>query len=123
MSDSIDPEKAMSAAAGLAKALPVYEDAIQPVAEQVGKALATVGAAVNAALLPLKGLVWGAEKFEEFLQTNVSRKLENVPPERIVTPPLHVAGPVLESLRYTGNEPALREMYANLLAASMDSQT
>lgn len=46
-----------------------------------------------------------------------------MPPECIATPKPNVAGPALEALRYTGHEESLREMYANLLAASMDTRT
>jgi hypothetical protein len=34
-----------------------------------------------------------------------------------------VAGPLLEALRYAGHEETLRELYANLLATSIDSAT
>ena len=34
----------------LTKAVPIYEDAVQPVAKEAGKALETVGKAVNVAL-------------------------------------------------------------------------
>ncbi len=51
--------QAISAAADLAKAVPVYEDAIQPVAKEAGKALGTIGQVVNVALAPLRGMIWG----------------------------------------------------------------
>jgi hypothetical protein len=44
-------------------------------------------------------------------------------PERLVEPNPVVAGPAIEALRYAASEPALRDMYMNLLAASMDSET
>ncbi|MBD1107835.1 hypothetical protein HXV84_21600 [Pseudomonas amygdali pv. morsprunorum] len=49
----------IEAATGLVKAVPIYEDAVQPVAKQIGKSLEIVGKAVNAALMPIQGLVWG----------------------------------------------------------------
>jgi len=116
-------EGTIKAVTGLVEKVPVYEDAVQPVAKEAGKALATVGKAVNAALLPLRGLVWGIEQIEEFVSTKVSEKLEKVPPENIQTPDPAVAGPALESLRFTGHKESLSELYANLLATSMDSET
>ncbi|AXV67616.1 DUF4393 domain-containing protein (plasmid) [Pseudoalteromonas lipolytica] len=116
-------EGTINAVTGLAKAVPVYEDAIQPAAKEIGKALGTVAKTVNVALAPVKGLVWGYEQIEEFVSSKVSEKLQNTPEEEIVTPKPNVAGPALESLRYTGHEESLRELYANLLAASMDSMT
>jgi len=116
-------EGTINAVTGLAKAVPIYDDAIQPAAKELGKALATVAKTVNVALAPVKGLVWGYEQIEGFVSTKVSEKLQNTPEEEIVTPKPNVAGPALESLRYTGHEESLRELYANLLAASMDSMT
>lgn len=116
-------EGTIKAITGLVKAVPVYEDALKPVAQETGKALGTVGRAVNAALLPMRGIVWGVEQIEEFVQARVARKLESVPPENIQSPDLSVAGPALESLRYTGHKDSLSDMYANLLASSMDRET
>lgn len=116
-------EGTVKAVTELVKAVPVYDDAIQPVAKETGKALQTVGRAVNAALMPIRGLVWGIEKIEEFVHSRVSKKLEGVPAENICTPDPAVAGPALESLRYTGHKESLSELYANLLASAMDINT
>jgi len=74
-------------------------------------------------LAPVSALVWGYDIIKDFVSTRVAEKLRDVPPENIVTPKPNVAGPILESLRYTGHEETLREMYANLLAASMNKAT
>lgn len=103
----------------LVKAVPIYQDAIQPFAKEAGKALELVGRTVNAALAPVRGVVWGVEKIQEFVNVKVSEKLKDVPVDEIITPDLSVAGPVLESLRFAGHKEELCEMYANLLAASM----
>ncbi len=116
-------EGAVKAVTEFVKAVPVYDDAIQPVAKETGKALQTVGRAVNAALLPIRGLVWGIEKIEEFVHSRVTKKLEGIPAENICTPDPAVAGPALESLRYTGHKESLSELYANLLASAMDITT
>ena len=116
-------EGTIKAVAELVDKVPVYNDAVQPLARETGKALGTVGQAVNAALMPIRGLVWGMDQIEEFVKSKVSKKLENVPPENIQTPDPSVAGPVIESLRFTGHKESLAEMYANLLATSMDKNT
>ncbi|HCN99715.1 MAG TPA: hypothetical protein DIT31_05390 [Methylophaga sp.] len=127
MSESNDKESTVegtiNAVSGLVEKVPVYEDAIRPLAKETGKALGTVGKTVNAALMPIRGLVWGMEQIEEFVQTKVTKKLENVPPENIQTPDPAVAGPAIESLRFTGHKESLSDLYANLLATSMDSTT
>lgn len=106
---------------GLAQVVvPVYEDIAQPAAREVGKALQTVAKTVNIALTPISMLVWGYEQIKDFVCEKVTGRLKDIPPENIVTPAPNVAVPLLDALRYTGYESALCELYANLLAASMD---
>ncbi|WP_297845285.1 DUF4393 domain-containing protein [Pseudomonas sp.] len=113
----------IDAVTGLFKAVPIYDDMVQPVAKQLGKSLETVGKAINVALAPVGILVWGYEKCQEFISTKVADRLKDVAPEDIITPKPNVAGPAIEALRYTGHEESLSDMYANLLAAAMDKNT
>src|SRR5436190_6880170 len=94
----------------------VYVDAVQPSARRIGTSLAK---AVDVALVPLDGVVWGLAKIRNWVVEEVGRKLEGLPPEEIVAPNPMIAGPILEALKYVGGEPELREMYANLLARAM----
>lgn len=103
--------------------VPVYEDAVQPAARQLGKSLELIARAIHAALKPLEAWIWSTEKLTEFVAEKVGKKLESVPPENIKQPSAHVAVPLLEALRYTGNDPDLSNMYANLLANAMDVKT
>lgn len=103
--------------------VPVYQDAIQPAAKEIGKGLQVVAKAVNAALIPVEGLIWGVEQIRDFVRDRVARKLEAVPPEDIQQPKAHIAVPPIDALRYTGTEDGLSELYANLLATSMDKAT
>ncbi|MEB1110120.1 DUF4393 domain-containing protein [Citrobacter portucalensis] len=112
-----------NAVAAVAKEVPVYQDALQPAAQEVGKALGTVAKLVNVALAPVSVLVWGYDQIREFTATKVAEKLKGVPPEKIVTPSPNVAGPAIEALRYTGHEESLSEMYASLLATAMNKDT
>lgn len=113
----------IDAVTGLVKAVPVYQDTLQPAAKQIGQSLETVTKTVNIALAPIKALVWGYEQIEDFISSRVSEKLKNVPKEHITTPKPEVAGPAVEALRYSGHNPNLRELYANLLANAMDKST
>ena len=114
---------AVKVATGLVTAIPIYQDALQPLMKQAGKALEVVGQSVNAALTPLRALIWGIEKIELFVKGALENKLRDVPPERIITPDPAVACPALESLRYVGHNADLSNLYANLLASSMDETT
>ncbi|WP_368192497.1 hypothetical protein [Aeromonas sp. s8] len=57
-------EGTINAVTGLAKAVPIYQDAIQPAAKEIGKALGTVAKTVNVALSPVSALVWGYEQIK-----------------------------------------------------------
>jgi len=119
MTESDKTSDILGAAAKLAEAIPVYDDALAPVMKETGKALSTVGRVVNVALAPIKGLVWSAEFIEEWLGTTVAKKLEAVDESEITTPDLGVAGPTIEALKFNGHKAELSEMFANLMASSM----
>ncbi|MCP3959060.1 MAG: DUF4393 domain-containing protein [bacterium] len=105
--------------AGVEVVKTAYDDALQPLAKETGKALGTLGKTVNLALSPLRGLVWSWEQIEDYVSTTVERKLQErkVPDERVQTPDPDIAVPALSALRYS----KLREHYAELLATAMDS--
>ena len=101
---------------GIVEAVPVYQDVVQPAAKEVGTALETVAKTIHIALAPISALVWGYDQVKEFVSTKVAEKLTGVPDEKIQTPDPTIAGPTLESLKYTGHKEDLRDLYANLLA-------
>ena len=61
-------------------------------------------------------------KLEDF-EDDLKKKTQHIPEENLQGPPVMIAGPVLEGLRYTYDEEELREMYENLLASAMDNRT
>ena len=103
--------------------VPIYQDAVQPAAKEIGRGLQVVAKAVNTALMPVEGLIWGVEQIRDFVRAKVTMKLESVPPDEIQEPKPHIAVPAIDALRYTGSEEGLSELYANLLATSMDKAT
>jgi hypothetical protein len=116
-------KQTIDSATALVKAVPIYEDAVQPLARETGKALGTLGKAVNVALAPISLVVWGYDQMRDFLETKVTEKLEKVPEERITTPPPNVTGPAIEALKFTGHDETLQDMFANLIANSLDAKT
>jgi hypothetical protein len=108
----------------------VLSKAFGPAAEEFGEELRPVGREVGAVavratralLKPVGGLVWGFEKVEEWIAESIAPKVAGIPPQHRVEPKLVVAGPALEAMKYCGSEPHLRELFANLLATSMDGR-
>lgn len=123
MSDENKIRDAADAIKGIVEAVPVYQDAIQPAAKELGVALQTVARTIHIALAPISAIVWGYDKIKDYLNEALTERLKNVPKERIVPPNPTVAGPAVEALRFSAHEPSLRELYANLLATSMDAKT
>jgi hypothetical protein len=114
---------AADAIRGIAQAVPVYQDVVQPAAREIGTGLQTVAKTIHIALAPVSALVWGYETIRDFVSTCIAEKLKNVPLGNIKTPAPHVVVPALEALRYTGHQEVLRDLYANLLATSLDTET
>jgi len=123
MSDENKIRDAADAIKGIAEAVPVYQDVVQPAAKEVGLALQTVAKTIHIALAPVSALVWGYDKIKDYLDKSLIERLKDVPPERIITPNPAIAGPTVEALRFTAHDSTLRELYANLLATSMDEKT
>ena len=105
---------------GLGKIIPdIYEDGLKSTTQEVGKGLALIPKAINAALAPLRK--WIAQKEYNVAETEklLALKLENVNAESIVSPESYVALPALQAISYCINSAELRDMYANLLSTSM----
>lgn len=115
--------KSADAIASAVKTVPAYREMSQPVAKEAGKNLETAVKSIQLVLEPVSALVWGYENLKDFVQTSLAEKLKDIPRERLVSPNPTVAGPALEALKYAGHNPNLRELYANLLATSIDAET
>lgn len=121
LSDENKIRDAADAVRGIAEAVPLYQDVLQPALRD--EVAPTLRGMVRVALAPLNSLIWGYDRIADWLQSRLEAKLQDVPPERIVTPLPTIAGPAVENLRFAAEEPTLREMYATLLATAMDANT
>ena len=65
----------------------------------------------------------GWDQIKEKVRPMLEAKLADVPPEEIQTPPLMIAGPALEALRFTYEEDELCDLFTSLLATSIDRRT
>lgn len=112
-------------AGAVGKALEVapdlYDDALKPSAQESGKALSRIPRLINAALSSLDIWILNKEYNVEKTKKLLAKKLEKVEPEKIVPPEPYVAVPAIQAISYSMNSEDLREMYANLLANSMNS--
>lgn len=85
MSDGID--KLAGAIGDTLKTAPtLYEDALQPTVQEVGKFAARIPRAINAAFSGLDKWILNREYTIDETKKLLTKKLENVDPEKIITP-------------------------------------
>ncbi|MBR5614154.1 MAG: DUF4393 domain-containing protein [Clostridia bacterium] len=108
-----------------AKAVAVegYNDTLKPTFKSIGNIIALPFQAIDVALAKPK--LWVAEKQYNFEKTRelLAYKMKDVPEEKIVSPEGYVAVPALQQISYCFDSEELRDMYANLLASSMNIDT
>ncbi|MBE6567764.1 MAG: DUF4393 domain-containing protein [Ruminococcaceae bacterium] len=118
MSEDLGKEMAIEAAKAVA--VEGYKDTLQPMLKAVGSVIALPFQAIDAALSKPK--LWVAEKHYNYERTRqlLAEKLQYTPEELIVPPENYVAVPALQQIAYCFDSDELRDMYANLLANSMN---
>ena len=101
----------------------IYEDALQPTVQEVGKFTARILRAINAAFSGLDKWILNKEYAIAETKKLLEQKLQNVDPEKIVTPEAYVAVPAIQAISYSMDNEELRNLYANLLAKAMNADT
>lgn len=105
-------------AKGIAKE--AYKDGGKPVVKPTGELVGLVPRAIKAALSPLEKWILQREYNVAETKKLLEEKLQNTPPELIESPEPHIAVPAMQYISYCMDNEELREMYANLLANSMN---
>ena len=99
----------------------IYNDVAHPALQTTGELLDLLPRAIKAALAPIEKWMMNREYQIKETAKLLERKLRNVPLEQIETPEPYIAIPVLQYISYCMDNNELREMYANLLASSMNN--
>ena len=99
-----------------------YDDALAPAAKRdFGQTLQTVGATVNAILHLFAG------SYSVFRKSKIAsgpRSARHSSQRRKMRPiPLQIAGPAVTAYAFAAEEPELQALFAELLAAAMDTRT
>ena len=98
----------------------VYTDGAKPVVKPAGELLGLVPRAIKAALSPLEKWILNREYNIEETKKLLEKKLESIDPNLIEEPEPHIAVPAIQYISYCMDNEELRDMYANLLANSMN---
>ncbi|WP_439902864.1 DUF4393 domain-containing protein [Microbacterium azadirachtae] len=124
--ESIDKvREAVSAAAEIIKIAKDNPDAAKA-GQTAAKSLDVLSSSLYHLLSPLRVLNFAAARVEEYFEKRfgqeLAEKLASVPNEDIVIPKSSIAGPALQGIADTIDEPELRRMYIELVARAMDNR-
>lgn len=93
------PEGLDQLAKGIGKAIQtvpeLYQDAFQPTVQETGKLVSRIPRAINAAFSGLDKWILNREYSINETKKLLAQKLENVDPEKIITPEAYVAVPAI----------------------------
>ncbi len=96
------------------------DSALTPVAKETGERLADI---VNLVFTPVIKAKAKRDKNIELFLKELDAKVSSIPEEKLQEPPLHIVGPILDDVfKFYHDKNYLREMFANLIASSMNSE-
>lgn len=98
----------------------VYDDGIKPILKPTAEVIGIIPRTVKTIIAPFEKWLMCREYNLAEIEKILQEKLKNVNPENIVSPEPHIAVPALQYISYCMDNKELREMYANLLANSMN---
>ena len=99
----------------------VYKDAVSPVVKPIGEILGFLPRTLKLALSSWEKWLINGEETIRLTAESVREKIQAIPEEKLVEPESYVAIPAMQQLSYCVNNEELRELYANLLASSMNA--
>lgn len=94
-----------------------------PATTELGRTLGTITGLANSLLFPLELANWKIKTLRKRLIPEVQRRVAAIPEERRGAPDIAISGPIIESAAYGVHHDELRDLYAALLAHSMDKDT
>lgn len=101
----------------------LYENTLQPAVQEFRKFLARIPRTANVFLFNLDNWILNRQHIIEETKKLLKQKLENVDPDKLVTPEVYIAIPAIQAISYSMNCNELRNLYANLLAKAMNADT
>jgi hypothetical protein len=100
------------------------DDAAGPPAQAVGNTLASLwdlSIGNHVSLWVKKQEVRQQKNMEDYIK-KVEMKTQEIPEEFLIEPQMHIVGPAIEASKFYIDSEELRQMFANLIASSIDSR-
>lgn len=101
----------------------VYKDGISPAVQPIGVMLSYLPRTIRLAFTKWEKWIINGEESLRITGELLKEKLKNIPEEKICEPEPYVAIPAIQQLSYCQDSDELRDLYANLLASSMNVDT
>jgi len=101
----------------------VYGDAVKPSAKTVGLALEDIASSIRLVTLPFRMIGYAPDLIFEKYKSFMIKVFNKVPKDKVRKPDMQIAGQVLEDVKYVFDVPELQEMYSNLLANNLNTES
>ena len=102
-------------------AVEVYKDALSPAVKPIGEILSFLPRTIKLVLSGWEKWLINGEESLRLTADAIKEKVKQVPEEKLVEPEPYVAIPAIQQISYCQNSEELRDLYANLLTASMNA--
>lgn len=119
MSEEVAKELVKQSSGVLTKA---YDDLIHPSAVSIGKTVSLAPRTIGVWLGRWEKWVVNGEQNIAQVTEQVTKKMKDVPEDRLCEPAPNIVVPAIQQLSYSYDSAELRELYVNLLASSMDKE-
>lgn len=100
-----------------------YDDLAHPTAKSLGNTVSLLPRTIGVWLGKWEKWIINGEESIRLTAQAVQEKAAKIPEEKLTEPEPYVAVPAIQQLSYCYDSEELREMYANLLVSSMNSDT
>lgn len=97
-----------------------YKDLVRPSAQPIGTMISLLPRTIRLGLSRWEKWVINGEESLRLTATALSEKVERIPEEKQCEPEPYIAVPAIQQLSYCYDSDVLRNMYATLLASSMN---
>lgn len=102
-------------------AVEVYKDVASPIVKPIGEILGFLPRTLKLALSGWEKWLINGEESLKLTAEAIKEKVKQIPEDKLVEPEPYVAIPAIQQLSYCQNSEELRDLYANLLTASMNA--
>ena len=100
----------------------MYDDVLHPSAKTAGEILNLIPRSIKVLLQGFEKWIINGEESIRLTAEAIKQKAEAIPEDRLTEPEAYIVVPAIQQLGYSYSSEELRELYANLIVSSMDTE-